>query len=53
MLMKQGEGTSTQPTPTTKRARNQPNPEGTSSQPAPATKKACPKKLAVKKMKPT
>uniref|UniRef100_A0A0D3FIU9 Uncharacterized protein n=1 Tax=Oryza barthii TaxID=65489 RepID=A0A0D3FIU9_9ORYZ len=49
MLMEQGEGTSSQPKPASKKAcaRNQPHPEGASSQAAPASKKACARKLTM------
>uniref|UniRef100_A0A0E0PXQ5 Uncharacterized protein n=1 Tax=Oryza rufipogon TaxID=4529 RepID=A0A0E0PXQ5_ORYRU len=48
-IMEQGEGTSSQPKPGSKKAceRNQLHPEGASSQAAPASKKACARKLTL------
>uniref|UniRef100_A0A0D3GGH2 Uncharacterized protein n=1 Tax=Oryza barthii TaxID=65489 RepID=A0A0D3GGH2_9ORYZ len=48
-IMEQGEGTSSQPKPASKKAceRNQLHPEGASSQAVPASKKACARKLTL------
>jgi hypothetical protein len=48
-IMEQGEGTSSQPKPASKKAceRNQLHPEGARSQAAPASKKACARKLTL------
>jgi hypothetical protein len=48
-IMEQGEGTSSQQKPASKKAceRNQLHPEGASSQAAPASKKACARKLTL------